>query len=263
MQPVFHTNIELSSDTRAGIISDLHLGPEDPDTASRFRSFLNEFGDSMDVLLILGDLFEYWIGDDAASLCGHLDTIQALATFIGRSNCRVYVMHGNRDFLLGPRFASETGCELLADPCILHHGNVPILLSHGDDCCTDDIDHQRFRAMVRDPHWQESFLALSQSERLDYARQARAQSESGKAGKTLEIMDVNPRAITDTMYHHGVRHMIHGHTHRPAIHTLEIDGIQAYRFVLGDWSTRSSHLIVENGEIRYAPSDAERIVRLS
>jgi UDP-2,3-diacylglucosamine hydrolase len=262
MQTTQLQSLELDRQCRAGFISDLHIGAGEPAIQARFFRFLESARGSLDALFILGDLFEYWIGDDAAALCGHLETLEALSSFLADSDCQGYVMHGNRDFLLGQEFARQTHCELLADPCILHHGGVPILLSHGDRYCTDDTEHQWFRAQVRNPGWQADFLSRSKSERLDYARQARQRSESDKVRKSMEIMDVNPRAVVDAMRQHAVRHMIHGHTHRAAIHDLEIDAQPAYRIVLGDWFGDMNSLTIANGRIHYAPSLKPRIIAL-
>lgn len=262
MRPDLLQSIRLDAGERAGFISDLHIGPQDPAIERRFADYLASSAGRLDALFILGDLFEFWIGDDAAGLCGHLDTVQTLAAFLERSGCRGYLMHGNRDFLIGERFCRETGCQLLTDPCILEHAGTRILLSHGDGYCTDDVEHQRFRSMVRDPEWQEAFLNRSQSDRLDYALEARARSESGKSTKSMDIMDVNASAITEAMRRHGVRHMIHGHTHRPAIHTTTVDGEEAFRVVLGAWFDQQNWLTVTRGELRYAFGGGEQVLPL-
>ena len=256
------TQLTLAAPARTGLISDLHIGPEHPDIETRFQACLKEASQRLDVLFILGDLFEFWIGDDAIDLCGYRSAVDALADFIRESSCRVYFMHGNRDFLIGEAFCRETGCGLLADPCLLNHSGTPILLSHGDAYCTDDTEHQKFRALVRDPAWQEAFLRRSPRERLDFAVDARSQSESGKSLKSPEIMDVNSRAIEEAMSAANVRLMIHGHTHRPDIHELRVHGQSAYRIVLGDWFTRSSIISIEDCRIRYAPADEPRILEL-
>jgi UDP-2,3-diacylglucosamine hydrolase len=235
----------------AGFISDLHLGPARPDIEQRLGQFLSEARGRLDALFILGDLFEFWIGDDAAAACGHESVVQLLADFFHQTDCRGFVMHGNRDFLIGDDFCRNVGCELLPDPCILLHGGSRILLSHGDAWCTDDVDHQRFRAMVHDPKWQQEFLARSDAERLHYAVDARARSESGKAIKAADIMDVNSQAIDDAMRWHDVRYVIHGHTHRPAVHLHHPDHEPAYRIVLGDWFEQQNTLTIESGTIHY------------
>ncbi|KAA3624386.1 MAG: UDP-2,3-diacylglucosamine diphosphatase [Proteobacteria bacterium] len=258
----FLDTVHLDRGARAGFISDLHLGPHDPDIEHRFRTFLEASAGAFDALFILGDLFEFWIGDDAAGLCGHLGAVRALAAFLERDECRGYLMHGNRDFLIGEQFCQQTGCRLLADPCILDYAGVPILLSHGDSYCTDDTEHQKFRALVRDHSWQENFLSRSASERLDFAHEARARSESGKSKKSMEIMDVNPLAVAAEMHRHRVGYLIHGHTHRPAIHSLTVDGAEALRFVLGAWFDRKNILTIADGAIHYAPDGIERVTGL-
>lgn len=262
MQGDLLETVSLDAGTRAGFISDLHLGPGDPAIERRFRTFLETAGSRLDVLFILGDLFEFWIGDDATSLCGYTDAVHMLRRYLAHPNRRGLVMHGNRDFLLGGRFCGDTGCRLLADPCILDFAGVRVLLSHGDAYCADDVDHQRFRAMVRDPRWQAEFLARKAAERLDYAIAARARSETGKSSKSDHIMDVNDSAIRSAMRDHGVRYMIHGHTHRPAVHRLTIDGRPAFRVVLGAWFDSANSLRIDDDAIHYEIDGTEHVVPL-
>ncbi len=160
-----------------------------------------------------------------------------------------------RDFLIGGEFCRRVGCELLADPCPLIVDGVPVLLTHGDAYCTDDVEHQRFRAMVHDRRWQAEFLARDAETRLAFAIDARSQSESGKSRKPLDIMDVNDTAVEAAMSAYGARLMIHGHTHRPAIHRHRVDGAEAYRVVLGDWFAQENSLTMADGMLRYELGD--------
>ncbi|MBS1270764.1 MAG: UDP-2,3-diacylglucosamine hydrolase [Gammaproteobacteria bacterium] len=193
-----------------------------------------------DALYILGDLFEYWIGDDAAGTLGYLPVLQQLRG-LSESGVPVYFMRGNRDFLVGHRFASDTGCEILADPSVIDLYGEPVLLMHGDFLCTDDIEHQRFRATVDDPHWQREFLRHSIETRMQMADSAREQSKEHKDSIDMDIMDVNQDAVRRAIDEYAVRLLIHGHTHRPAIHDDVASG-GTHRIVLGDWYEQSSIL---------------------
>lgn len=248
--------------TRVGFISDLHLAPSRPDIEQRLETFLARAADELDVLVILGDLFEFWIGDDAAALCGYREVVEKLAAFFASGACRGYFMHGNRDFLVGEAFCATTRCQLLDDPCLMLHGGSPVLLAHGDAYCTDDTDHQRFRAMVRDPDWQRTFLASDARERLARALDARAVSESVKTDKPAQIMDVNGAAIESAMTGAAVGLMIHGHTHRPAVHRHRVGGGEGHRVVLGDWFEQPNSLTVVDGELHYRIGDTRHRLAL-
>ncbi len=227
-------------------ISDIHLGREHPQISQRFVSFLQQEAASVATLYILGDLFELWIGDDAPQ-ADQLDAIEALRRLSERGT-RVFVMRGNRDFLLGPRFEAMSGARLIADPIVIDLYGTPTLLMHGDTLCTDDVGYQKFRAQVRDEAWQQWFLAKSPAERLAFAQEARRQSQSANQNKTLEIMDVNQAAVEAVMKRYGVTQLIHGHTHRPATHEFLLEGKVARRIVLGDWFTQASSLRFEAPE---------------
>jgi len=214
------------------IVSDLHLATERPRTLARFLRFMREDAPAHAELVILGDLFEFWIGDDAGAAAAPV--VAALAAAAARGQ-RVLLMHGNRDPLLGPDFAKATGGTLLADPIVADVAGTPTLLSHGDLWCTRDVAYQQFRAMVRNPAFQREFLAKPVEERIAIARSARQQSETEKAVKAMDIMDVTPQAIEDALVAAGVRRLIHGHTHRPAAHEIIVDGQRAERWVLPDW----------------------------
>ncbi|MDZ7809709.1 MAG: UDP-2,3-diacylglucosamine diphosphatase [Arhodomonas sp.] len=228
-------------------ISDLHLDPQRPGIIRLFADFLATEATAAGAVYILGDLFEAWIGDDAIS--GDEPPLRALHG-LTRRGVPVRVMRGNRDFLLGERFAELTGVELLPDPSVIRIDGAPVALAHGDALCTDDQDYQRFRAMVRDPAWQDEFLARPLAEREAYARQAREQSSARNERLDDTLMDVNPQAVAELMREQGVRTLIHGHTHRPAIHRLELEGHPAERIVLGDWYDQGSVLRWHRGAHR-------------
>jgi len=215
------------------LISDLHLSADDPALLDQFRQYAAQL-ESGDELYILGDLFEYWLGDDAVEFLGHLQAERLLSSISDRG-VQLNFLTGNRDFLLGKSFADRCGMNLIADEYILNIGAERILLMHGDSLCTDDVAHQQFRTMVRAPSWKKGFLEKSVAERDAMAKLARYHSEDSKAAKTSQIMDVNSRAVDEVMRTHRVRMLIHGHTHRPAVHEIgSADG--GYRIVLGDWA---------------------------
>ncbi|MFZ0485576.1 MAG: UDP-2,3-diacylglucosamine diphosphatase [Arenicellales bacterium] len=220
-------------------ISDLHLTPQRPHITRLFFDLLRNEARSADALYVLGDLFEYWIGDDAAGMLGYAPVVQEVAE-LTRCGVPVYFMHGNRDFLVGDRFATDAGCEILDDPTVVDLYGEPALLMHGDFLCTDDVEHQRFRAMVGDPDWQRSFLEKPVEERMQMAESAREHSRHHKDSVTMEIMDVNTDAVRRIFDEYGVRLLIHGHTHRPAVHDGQPTGTR--RIVLGDWYEQGSVL---------------------
>lgn len=214
------------------IVSDLHLAAERPRTSARFLRFLREDASAHPELVILGDLFEFWIGDDAGAAAAPI--VDALAS-AARAGQRVLVMHGNRDPLLGNDFARDTGATLIADPIVVAIAGTPTLLAHGDAWCTRDLDYQRFRALARQPEFQRQFLAKPIAERVAFARGARLQSEHEKSLKAMDIMDVTPDAVVAALRTAQVRRVIHGHTHRPAAHVMDLDVGTAERWVLPDW----------------------------
>jgi UDP-2,3-diacylglucosamine hydrolase len=224
-------------------ISDLHLDEARPHIVELFTNFLARDARRADALYILGDLFESWIGDDDDSALAL--RVAAATRALRDSGVPVYFMHGNRDFLLGPDYAGRSGMTLLPDPTIVELSGERALLMHGDTLCTDDIDYQKFRTLVRDPQWQAQFVAKSLAERRAFAAQARGESRKHTSVARPEIMDVNGVAVEAAMRQHGVRRLIHGHTHRPATHRLDLDGKAAERIVLGDWYEQSSVLRVE------------------
>jgi UDP-2,3-diacylglucosamine hydrolase len=219
-------------------ISDLHLEGREPATIELFRDLLADEARSAESLYILGDLFEAWIGDDDddPTLVPIVESLRALTA----AGVDCAVMHGNRDFLLGPRFAAATGCRLLGDfERIAIHGEH-VLLTHGDLLCTDDERYLRLRAQLRDPAWQRDFLAEPVAERRAIAADLRKLSAAEIAAKSEYIMDVNQDAVADRMRAHDVRLLLHGHTHRPGVHRFELDGAPAARIVLGAWHDGAS-----------------------
>jgi UDP-2,3-diacylglucosamine hydrolase len=221
-------------------ISDLHLDPARPHIVELFTRFVAGDARQAEALYILGDLFESWIGDDDDSPLA-LQIAQSLYA-LKQSGVRVFFMHGNRDFLLGQAYAEKAGMTLLNDPAVVEFDGERTLLMHGDTLCTDDVAYQEFRAVVRNPDWQNQFRARSLSERHAFAAQARAESVKHTAGAKPEIMDVNQAAVIAAMRKQRVRTLIHGHTHRPSTHRFELDGQSAERIVLGDWYEQSSVL---------------------
>lgn len=227
-------------------ISDLHLDDRRPETTGSLLRFLQDEAGSADALYILGDLFEYWLGDDVPSACA-TQVAAALATLADKGIPCCF-MHGNRDFLLRETYARQAGLTLLPEEYVLDLYGEPVLLMHGDSLCTDDIPYQQFRTLVRNPAWQDDFLNKSPQERLQIAMQARDTSTEHKGNTSMEIMDVNPAEVIAAFERHGVQKMIHGHTHRPANHDLEANGNPARRIVLGDWYTQASILRVTPGQ---------------
>lgn len=227
-------------------VSDLHLGPERPAISAAFFDFLERDARGAAALYILGDLFDYWIGDDdlADPLCA--EVASSLAA-VARSGCTVYVMHGNRDFLIRDRFCEAAGATLIADPSVVELGGVRTLLLHGDTLCLDDPDYQSFRAKVRTPAWQEALLAKPIEERRAIARSLRADSKASQLAKSEDIMDVTERAVIDAFRRFGCDRMIHGHTHRPARHEHVVDGRMRERWVLADWYAQGSFLHCDAG----------------
>ena len=220
-------------------VSDLHLDPARPAITALFLDFLARQAGRADACYILGDLFEAWIGDDDDAELGRAvaGALRALAD----SGVPVHFLHGNRDFLIGERFAAA-GVRLLPESEAIDLYGEPVLLLHGDTLCTDDTDYQAFRAQVRDPAWQARLLELPLAQRRALAGQLRETSQQATQLKETAITDVNLEAVDGALRARGIRRMIHGHTHRPAIHEWMLDGQPARRAVLGDWYDRGSVL---------------------
>ena len=223
-------------------VSDLHLDESRPQITSLFERFLAGEARNAAALYILGDLFETWIGDDddAALPARVAKALRALAD----TGVPIFFVAGNRDFLLGAEYAARTGLTLLADATVHVIASQPTLLMHGDTLCTDDYAYQAFRAQVRDDHWQREFLAQPLDARRAFAARARAGSRQHTRATPEVLMDVNATAVAAALRAAGVRRLIHGHTHRPAVHRLALDGQPAERIVLGDWYTQGSRLRV-------------------
>jgi len=225
-------------------ISDLHLDESKPKTTKLFQTFIKQIikeNINDTEVYILGDLFESWIGDDYDN--PFHDEIKLLLTSMSNSGVKVFFLFGNRDFLIGETFLSETGIELLDDPALLTINEKRVLITHGDQMCLDDRDYQNFRAMVRNPEWQQEFLSFPISKRLKIAGEAKDASKQSKQEKVIEIMDVNEKAVAAIFNEHQIDLMIHGHTHRPMKHEIVLDGKAYYRYVLGDWAKDSAIII--------------------
>jgi UDP-2,3-diacylglucosamine hydrolase len=222
-------------------VSDVHLNNARANIVRAFIEFLDQKARHADALFILGDLFDEWLGDDDDNP-PHREVSDALAALTA-TGLSVSVVHGNHDFLLGRKFAKRSGCTLLGDHTVIDVYGTPTLIMHGDTLCTRDVNYQAFRKMTRNPIVQKMFLSMSLDKRAEKAANIRHESVKDVVLKTDEIMDVTPEAVDEIMREHKVRHLIHGHTHRPAIHDFTLDDRQATRIVLGDWYQHDSVLI--------------------
>ncbi len=222
-------------------VSDLHLKPERPDLTRAFSYFLTHIAKDASAFYLLGDIFEAWIGDDAP--IPGLESVLIELKTLSDSGCKLYFQHGNRDFLVGEQFAASIGAELLPEEVLAELPCGQALLMHGDQLCTDDQEYMQFRSMVRDPQWQAAFTAKPLEERLAIARQLREASKKRGAKKADYITDVNAEAVTSALQKNNATLLIHGHTHRPAIH--QIEDIHATRVVLGDWDKLGWYLKVD------------------
>ncbi len=210
---------------------------------SAFIQFLEHTASKAEALYILGDLFEYWAGDDAIEVGAHKASIDALRGL--SKSVPVFFMAGNRDFLIGSGFAEATGITILPDPSLISLYGKPVLLSHGDALCIDDIDYQTFRTKVRSQTWQNQFLSQPLENRIDYIEQLRVKSEQEKSTKSMQIMDVNTDAVEDLLKQYDYPPLfIHGHTHRPKVHEYLLAGHACKRVVLGDWYEQGSYLML-------------------
>mgnify|MGYP005864954403 CR=1 FL=1 len=215
-------------------ISDLHLEDSRPDITEAFLAFLDEKAIGAERLYILGDFFEAWIGDDERTPLQ--EKIASALRKVRDSGAEIFLMHGNRDFLIGKDFCNRAGATLLDDPTMVDLYGTPTLLMHGDSLCTADVEYQKFRANMRNPQWQRMILQRPLKDRQQMARQLREISMAKNEGKEEFIMDVTRKEVVREMEAHGVQRMIHGHTHRPAEHELTANGAPAKRIVLGDWA---------------------------
>jgi UDP-2,3-diacylglucosamine hydrolase len=228
-------------------ISDLHLDDSRPEITELFLEFLKRDATEAEALYILGDFFEAWVGDDENSELDNKIT-QALRE-LSKRGLPIFFMRGNRDFLVGPDFAGRAGLQILPDPCVLELYGKPTLLMHGDLLCSDDAAYQSFRSQVRSDAWQTQFLSQPLAARLAFAAQARSASKQHQSGlsnmQQENIMDVTQSTVQSMMHLYGVNRLIHGHTHRPAVHHFYIDGVPSQRIVLGDWYSQGSVLRVD------------------
>jgi UDP-2,3-diacylglucosamine hydrolase len=222
-------------------ISDLHLCSTHQRVTDLFTHFARDIAPKAECLYILGDLFEYWIGDDDLADPFNHSIAQTLRE-ISDSGVKLYFMHGNRDFLLGEKFAATCGGKLLLDPLLIDLYGTATLLSHGDALCTDDAEYMAFRQQVRDPAFQKQFLTKPLSERRATVEKMRQQSEQSKKIKSMDIMDVAESAVLDLLRQHNYPRLIHGHTHRPALHQHHVDGKVCERYVLKDWNETGGYL---------------------
>lgn len=231
-------------------ISDLHLEPDRPDMTQCLLNFLKQQAPQADALYILGDFFEVWIGDDQKSTFH--ETIIAALRQLTAFGFPVYFMHGNRDFLIGERFMKATGCHFLTDPTIIELYGKRVLLAHGDSLCSADVRHQRFRKYARNPRYNRLFLWLPLWLRKLIARQIRNLSKRHTTNMSDQIMDVVLQTVEEVMRQHQVTQLIHGHTHRPAMHRFVLDKTPACRVVLSDWHAHGSALVYyENQEMEF------------
>lgn len=226
-------------------ISDLHLAPEETRITAGFLDFMLE-PQSGDTLYILGDFFNYWIGDDLAH--PYSKQIQQILKATQERGVTLYFMHGNRDFLIGEAFCKTAGMTLLNDPTVINLNDEPVVLMHGDSLCTRDEPYMEFRKMARNPQWQQEFLSQSIEARIAFAQKARSESQSSTSMKDEDIMDVTPSEVDVELTKHQATRMIHGHTHRPAVHNWQYKDQDRERIVLGDWYTKGWYLKVDNGQ---------------
>lgn len=222
-------------------ISDLHISLEKPEITRRFLAFLSDRAPKAAAVYILGDLFDAWIGDDDFSPPNN--AIRKQLKRLTEQGTRVYLQQGNRDFLLGKRFSDDTGITLIEEYTVIDLYGTPTLLTHGDLLCTDDLAYQAFRSKSHTPEWQQAVLAKPLFLRLLAARWYRIRSYFHKRKKSQEIMDVNQDTVVKVMCERGCLRLIHGHTHRPALHNFLIEGQPAQRFVLADWRKHSAEVL--------------------
>lgn len=219
-------------------ISDLHLEPSKPEIGEQFLGFLEGEAAAADALYILGDLFESWVGDDDPD--PHYAAMKRALRELVDSGVPVFFMHGNRDFMVGEQFSEETGVTILDDPVSIELYGVRVLLSHGDALCIDDAHYQQVRLMTRNPAWQAMMRAKPLRERIEFAKNARQQSKAYSDSVDEEITDVNKDAVVGTFRNRNVDILLHGHTHRPAVHEVDLKGKTVKRIVLGDWYEQGS-----------------------
>jgi UDP-2,3-diacylglucosamine hydrolase len=244
------------------LASDLHLGPATPATAEAFLAFLQAAEEEPPALLLPGATFDAWTGDDVIRAAPPWLATALTALRTTASRIPLWLGRGNRDFLIGEELAGAVGARLLPEPALLQTDYGDVLLTHGDEFCTDDAAYQQFRQMVRNPQWQAAFLAKTIPERLAMAQQARGESQMANQSKSMEIMDVNAAAVEQAFRDSGVALMVHGHTHRPARHVLEVDGSKRERWVLPDWDCdhvsppRGGWLVIDRDGLQFYDLEA-------
>ncbi len=231
-------------------ISDLHLSARHPDSAQLFLRFTHDIAPGAEALYILGDLFEYWAGDDDLDDVFPRQVAQSLND-LSTDGTKLFIMHGNRDFLISDKFITACAATLLPDPVLLNLYGVSTLISHGDMLCTDDTDYQAYRKQVHEPAWQQQFLTLPLTQRKNFIAQLRIRSENEKQHKSREIMDVNEAAVAELLRNHGYPRLIHGHTHRPGHALHHLDGHTCERWVLGDWDNNPNALRCNNNGLKW------------
>lgn len=224
------------------LISDLHLSCEHPLSTQLFDHFIADIAPQAEALYILGDLFEYWAGDDDLADPFHASVTGSLCQLAAQGT-RIFIMHGNRDFLMDAQLAAACRASLLADPTLLDLYGKPTLLTHGDTLCTGDVAYQQFRTLVRGADWRSEFLAQPLKKRKSQIEGMRAQSEQSKLDKAPDIMDVSEQAVLAMLRQYHYPHLIHGHTHRPAKHLHQVDGHACERWVLGDWDAGRAQIL--------------------
>jgi UDP-2,3-diacylglucosamine hydrolase len=222
-------------------ISDLHLSADHPHSIATFQHFMATLAPQAEALYILGDLFEYWAGDDDRHDPFHATVVSALHGLTAHG-VKIHLMHGNRDLLMGSALAQAAGATLLDDPTLIDLYGTPTLLSHGDKLCTDDVEYQKFRTQVRDAEFQKNFLAQPLAARKAYIEKLRQHSITAKQDKDNAIMDVSNDAVAALLREYRYPRLIHGHTHRPKCHEHVVDGHQCERWVLSDWDQKASTL---------------------
>ncbi len=228
----------FSDSSHTVFLSDVHLDASRPAITEQLIAFLNALPVSTERLYIVGDLFEAWIGDDAPGTVGK-QLVPVLKALTGRG-VEGFFTHGNRDFMIGEKFATLTGFDLLPDEIVIDCYGISVLLLHGDTLCTDDTDYQALRTTLRNPAFQENLMNMSVPQRVDLAQQLRSASTAEMSNKTEDIMDANQTAVVDALNRHEVDVMLHGHTHRPQVHYFDIDARPRQRIVLGDWFEQGS-----------------------
>ncbi|HOP22390.1 MAG TPA: UDP-2,3-diacylglucosamine diphosphatase [Gammaproteobacteria bacterium] len=230
-------------------IADLHLSPQHPEIFQRFKDFLHEKARHARALYILGDLFEYYLGDDAMDELASQTALE-LQQLNSKYQTECYFMPGNRDFLVSNGFAQKANLTILTDPTVIQLEDKKIILTHADELCTDDFEYQKIRTQLRSEQWQQWFLSQSIEQRIEFAKQARQKSMEHTQSASSEIMDVNPTAVENLFKQFDCQLMIHGHTHRPAFHTIEINNQQCLRMVVGDWQYQTSYIKYESGRFK-------------